>query len=105
MNIIHLIVVIPCLFAFLTIFGLLDVASVKDWCPLPSQLKSNYDFDWTSNSHKCNNTNAKPSFFQLVLSWQIFKINLLLFSITNIINSFLTHNPKLFSSATQISMN
>ncbi|CAF0763627.1 unnamed protein product [Adineta steineri] len=57
------------LFAFMAIFCAFDAAVIKDRCPIPSQLKYNYDFNWKSRSSEWNNTNAQPASLQLVLSW------------------------------------
>jgi hypothetical protein len=64
-----MIVVTVWLLAFMAIICRFDAASVKESCPIPSQLKTNYDFDWKTKSHEWSNTNAKPEFLQLVLSW------------------------------------
>ncbi|CAF0913157.1 unnamed protein product [Adineta ricciae] len=57
------------LLVFMTVCSRLDAASIKDRCPLPSNLKNNYDYDWKSKSHEWQNTKAMPTFLQLVLSW------------------------------------
>lgn len=47
-----------------------NAASIKeDSCPLPTKLKSNYDFNWESKPNEWSNTKAATAFLQLVLSW------------------------------------
>ncbi|CAF4816866.1 unnamed protein product [Rotaria sp. Silwood1] len=58
-----------CLFACMTISCIVDAAAVNNLCPLPSQLETRYDYDWKSKLNEWSNTNAKPTFLQLVLSW------------------------------------
>jgi hypothetical protein len=65
----YIIVVTLWFFASMTIICTLNAATVKDSCPIPSQLKSNYDFNWKTKSNEWSNPDVKPDFLQLVLSW------------------------------------
>ncbi|CAF1315975.1 unnamed protein product [Rotaria sp. Silwood1] len=38
-------------------------------CPLPSSLKTNYDFNWKSKTNEWSNTQTKASYIMLALSW------------------------------------
>ena len=59
-------VVLVSLFAVLcTVYA----ANLKDSCPLPPELKSNYDYDWSLKSTEWSNTEAESAFLQLVISW------------------------------------
>lgn len=53
----------------LTVVGISNAASIGDQCPLPTQLKRNYDFNWQTKPNEWNNTQSVPAFLQLVLSW------------------------------------
>ena len=38
-------------------------------CPLPPQLKDNYDYDWESRNHEWINVESRTDYFVLSLSW------------------------------------
>jgi len=40
-----------------------------DSCPLPSQLKPTYDFNWKSKSGEWENAAATTDYMMLALSW------------------------------------